>query len=48
VVRFLESANLEEKSCTMYQVNRQEAAARRNMKNIQTDKNHITLLGTHK
>jgi len=48
VVCFQESAVLEEEFSMVYKVNRQEAAKRGNMKNIQRDKNHITLLGTHK
>jgi len=48
VICFQESAVLEEESSMVYKVNRQEAAARGNTKNIQRDKNRITLLGTHK
>jgi hypothetical protein len=48
VVCFQETAVLEEESSVVFKVNRQEAAARGNMENIQRDKNRITLLGTHK
>jgi hypothetical protein len=43
VVCFQDSAVLEEGSSMVHKVNRQEAAARGNMKNIQRDKNRITL-----
>jgi len=48
MVCFQETAVSEEEPSMVYKVNRQEAAARGNMENIQRDKNRITLLGTHK